>query len=351
MKILLVGPQYPDSFAFSIAANLLAMGHDVAAVDGIHAAHHRSRASNWVRKNLSRALPAVETGRFRQVLEAARRFDPVLILVTIPAMPPQIVSELKAICAARVVCWYTDSIANLDRQYLLASPFDAVFSKEPFLVRMLKDKLGIRAYYLPECCNPLAYSRPLLTVGDRNKFGCDLATMGSLHYYRARMVDLFDGYDIKMWGRNSPPWLTSPIKKYYMNQYIAESDKAKALAAAKIVLTTINFMEIEGVNAALFETAGCGAFQIADWKPTLPRLFEPEREIVTFRTRKELKEKVDFYLARPQEREEIADRAYTRVRSEHTYENRLNQLFEILNLCAKNISLPSVAELTMSQTA
>src|SRR5208283_3083358 len=109
-------------------------------------------------------------------------------------------------------------------------------------------------------------------------------------------------------------------------------EKAKAYLAAKILINTVHYCEIEGVNCTLFEAAGCDAFQIADWKPSLPELFEPEREVVTFRTRQELKAKVDYYLAHPAERQEIASRAYARAHREHTYEQRLEKMFEILGV-------------------
>jgi spore maturation protein CgeB len=104
-------------------------------------------------------------------------------------------------------------------------------------------------------------------------------------------------------------------------------------------VNTMYLAEVEGVNCRLFEAAGCGAFQIADWKPALPELFEPEREIVTSRSREELREKVDYYLARPEERRAIADRAYARAHREHTYEIRLQQMFESLGL-SKDLPMP-----------
>ena len=97
----------------------------------------------------------------------------------------------------------------------------------------------------------------------------------------------------------------------------------------------MHYGEIQGVNCHLFEAADCGAFQIADWKPGLAELFEPEREIVTFRTRDELKEKVDYYLAHAEERREIADRAYRRAHREHTYEIRLRKMFDVLGLASE----------------
>ena len=94
-------------------------------------------------------------------------------------------------------------------------------------------------------------------------------------------------------------------------------------------MNTIYYTEVDGVNNSMFEIAGCGGFQIATSKPGMAELFEPESEIVTFASRKELIEKVQHYLARPEERRVIARRAQLRAHREHTYEHRLNKLLDI----------------------
>jgi spore maturation protein CgeB len=335
IRVLVVGPQFPDSFARNVAVTLQAMGHVVATADGTRTRHHGNKYANAFWRGLSSAWPALEQLAARELIRKAREFCPDLVLVTYGAMPPPVVKELKENTAAKVVCWFTDPIVNLYRMYLLASPFDAVFLKEPYLVRVLRDKLDLNTHYLPECCNPLWHRRVPLSEEARRDYSSDLCAMGSLHYYRARMLEVFAGYDLKVWGRNCPNWLVSSVKDRYTNCYMAEQNKAEALLASKIVLNTMNHCEIEGVNCALFEIAGCGAFQIADWKPTLPELFEPECEIVTFQTGRELKEKVDYYLAHPEARREIAERAYTRAHREHTYEIRLKKMLEILELCSE----------------
>jgi spore maturation protein CgeB len=114
-----------------------------------------------------------------------------------------------------------------------------------------------------------------------------------------------------------------------MGRPVYEVEKAKAFLAAKIVLNTLHYAEIEGVNCRVFETAGCGAFQITDWKPALLDLFEPDREIVTFRTRAELKDKVDYYLQHPDQRERIARAGHIRAHRDHTYAQRLSWIFEL----------------------
>jgi spore maturation protein CgeB len=84
-----------------------------------------------------------------------------------------------------------------------------------------------------------------------------------------------------------------------------------------------------------------------DWKPGLPELFEPEREVVTFRTHQELRAKVDYYLAHAAERDEIADRSYARAHREHTYEKRLEKMFEILGLRSERLVMAADSEASL----
>jgi spore maturation protein CgeB len=327
MKILVVGPQFPDSFARNIVVTLREMGHEVSNEPGVGATYDEPKFKYTLWTYLPKVFPCLESRIFARVIKRAQKENPDLVLVTFCSMPPEVVQRLKRF-SRKVVCWYTDAISNLSRQYLLASPFDAIFVKEPFMARALHDKLGLVAEYLPECCNPRWHRRLPVTSEEGDRYRCDVTALGTLHYYRAKMFEDFVTYDAKIWGDNCPIWLRSPSKALYTNHLVLEEEKAKALAVAKIVVNTININEIEGVNCSLFEIAGCGAFQIAELKDSLPNLFQPETEIVTFRNRRELKEKVDYYLAHPAERQEIADRAYRRAHAEHTYAHRLHYILK-----------------------
>jgi spore maturation protein CgeB len=332
LKILVSGQFYPDSFGRNIAETARRMGHEVARVETTPL--HRHLNTLWVGFWMiaPRLFPALETRRQRKLVRAAREFAPDLILLTYGTLPPQVIRELRGVCSARIAVWYPDNLVNLGRQYLLASDLDAWFFKDPYIARILRDKLTLNAFYMPEACNNVWHRKVELSAEDQRKFGCDLVTASNMYYYRAKSLEPFRNYNLKIWGRSYPSWLSSPLRAVYQDIYVAEEEKARAFNAAKIVLNTMHYGEIEGVNCRLFEAAGCGAFQIADWKPALPDLFEPEREIVTFRTQQDLKEKVDYYLAHPDERQEIADRAYARAHQEHTYERRLEKMFEILGL-------------------
>jgi spore maturation protein CgeB len=348
MRTLVVGPQFSDSFTRNISVTLGRMGHEVINVEGTRFRHHGRRLPNLWWTYVPKAFPALEKRIFGEVVRAAAAVQPDLVLVTYGIMPPEVVEDVRKACKGKVVCWFIDPVTSLYRCYLLASQFDAVFLNEPFLVRVLRGKLGLKAFYLPECCNPLWHKRVSLTGEDRRKYECDLTAQGTLHYYRARMLEVFADYDLKIWGRNCPSWIASRSTSHCTHHYIAERDKAKALGAAKIVVNIMYYSGIEAVNCTLFEAAGCGAFQIADWRPCLPDLFEPEREIVTFHTREELKEKVDYYLTRPEKCSEIADRAYTRAHREHTYEVRLKKMFEVLGLSSEAVPIPESTALPVT---
>ncbi|GAB6039378.1 hypothetical protein JCM17961_00510 [Endothiovibrio diazotrophicus] len=76
-----------------------------------------------------------------------------------------------------------------------------------------------------------------------------------------------------------------------------------------------------------FEVAGCGAFQLVNDNPELRELFVADEEMVFYRDRDELFERVDFYLKNDEARERIAAAAQCRAIAEHTTAGRLRRLF------------------------
>lgn len=88
---------------------------------------------------------------------------------------------------------------------------------------------------------------------------------------------------------------------------------------------------ITGVNYKIFEIAGCGAFQLTDFKPEVPEMYEPGKEIVCFRSLDELRELIERYLRDERERRRIAEAAQKRAYSDHTLEKRARKLLEVVN--------------------
>lgn len=353
MTIVVPGIIFPDSYVRNIVITLERMGHKVVNVRTDWSQRTGSLFFQKLFARLTPALPWLEIAGWNELVRAVARVQPELVLFPYAA-PPQVIRLLRDASGAKLVCWFTDAMSNFYRSYLVAGSYDAVFIKEPSLIPLLRNKLELNAHYLPEACNPLWHDAVHLTEQDRSEFGCDLAAQGNLHYYRARMLEPFSSYNLRIWGPPCAAWIDSRCRENHQGRCLAEHTKAKALRAAKIVLNTMFYTEVEGVNNTLFEAAGCGAFQIADWKPALPALFEPESEIVTFRTRAELKDKIEYYLSHPEERDRIAQRAHDRAHRDHTYELRLRTLLSVAGLLpepAQSAGLSQTAHYSYSATS
>ena len=161
------------------------------------------------------------------------------------------------------------------------------------------------------------------------RYAADIATAGNMYAYRVAFFRNLAGYDVRLWGLPPPLWMQlGPVAKMVQSRFVAGKEKSKAFLGAKIVVNNMHPAEIWGANVRMFEVCGAGAFQLVDWRPGLAQLFEPDREIVTFRDVTELKHKIDYYLPRQEERQAIGAAARQRALRDHTYERRLTLLLD-----------------------
>jgi spore maturation protein CgeB len=82
-------------------------------------------------------------------------------------------------------------------------------------------------------------------------------------------------------------------------------------------------------NMRLYEATGVGTCLLTDWKDNITNLFEPDHEVVTYRTAEECKEKLNFLLANPRAREQIAKNGQKRCLAEHNIDRRTDKMLEI----------------------
>lgn len=83
-------------------------------------------------------------------------------------------------------------------------------------------------------------------------------------------------------------------------------------------------------NMRLYEATGVGTLLLTDDKKNLAELFEPGREVAVYSSTEECLEMIDYYLARPEERDKIAQAGQARTLREHTYFHRMQELTAIL---------------------
>jgi spore maturation protein CgeB len=76
----------------------------------------------------------------------------------------------------------------------------------------------------------------------------------------------------------------------------------------------------------VFDVLACGGFLIAEHSAELAELFKIGEELEAYHTLDELEQKVEHYLANPDEARAIAARGLAAVRARHTVRHRVRQM-------------------------
>jgi spore maturation protein CgeB len=88
--------------------------------------------------------------------------------------------------------------------------------------------------------------------------------------------------------------------------------------------------KIRQVHMRDFEAPMSGALYFVEYQEELEEFYELEREIVCYRSREELLDKVRYYLANPEEATRVRRAGYERAQRDHTWKRRFDQLFQEL---------------------
>lgn len=144
-------------------------------------------------------------------------------------------------------------------------------------------------------------------------------------------------WNVRIWhraGRKLRLISPSMFERVVNSSRISQDEMIRVFQSSRINLNlsaasaqTTN--QIKGRN---FEIPACGGFQLSGYAERLAEFFEIDKEIVCYRSRAELAEKVSYYLDHEDQRKEIAEAGYRRVLRDHTYEQRLTQLFRQMHL-------------------
>ena len=269
-----------------------------------------------------------------------------VILVCHDFLRPDEVDLIKHISNAKIALWFPDSLINFGKAFFMNAKYDALFFKDPFIIYSLGDVLKSPVFYLPECYNPKRHYVQDNNFTKDEFYECDITTAGNLHSWRIAFFQNLTNYKVKLWGNPAPLWAKNlSIIKMHQGKAVYNTEKAIAFLSSKIVINNLHFSEGWGVNVRCFEAAGIGAFQMINWRPGLNHLFKEGEEIITFKNIVDLKEKIDYWLPREEERKKIGLSAKLRAAKEHTYENRLQLLLDTLYKKANGFTIPKITQI------
>lgn len=109
------------------------------------------------------------------------------------------------------------------------------------------------------------------------------------------------------------------------------TEMPKVFHASRINLN-ITMRPIEtGLSLRIWDVLGCGGFLLTNYQAEIPEYFEIGRDLETYESMDELKEKIQYYLTHEEERVEIAINGYEKTAKYHTWEQRMMEMLRVLS--------------------
>lgn len=142
--------------------------------------------------------------------------------------------------------------------------------------------------------------------------------------YKNRFICFGDSY----WQLFIDPSQVSTDACYYTNL-------CKYYRSTRINLNVNRIQIRTAFTQRIFDCAASGAFLLTDSRSCNKSFFQtegPDREIVQFNSLEQCTELIDYYLIHEDESREIAKRAQKNVLANHTYDMRIEEMF---NICRK----------------
>ena len=222
---------------------------------------------------------------------------------------------------------YVSSDTHLGRNYRFekAKEFDYVFFNQKRAVKeyLAENKRKQVVAWLPHAAEPDSY--PHFEIIKRY----DLCFVGHMQPDRPNYNVLSRVGALDRMFKEFPNFYYGSRHPAYPGRNLFE-DAAKRFCESKICF---NISIQDDINMRVFETMMTGSFLLTNWLPTLEDLFGDYegKYFVTYKTYNEAVEKARYYLEHDEEREKIALAGYNEVLKHHTYERRIQSIFDIIN--------------------
>lgn len=324
IRVGMVGPGAEDDFATNILSGLIdigitavSLGQPDPPIPG-----RRARAFAHTLMRDPRLGPLIERAIVRRAKE-----NNVSLVITVVSLTPDTVRALRS-AGVRVVLWFPDHVANLGPLWMFNAPYDALFFKEPALVRRLTSLLELPIHYLPQGCNPRIHH----PVHSEEALG-KVVVAGNLYPTRARLLErlVSDGIPLAIYGAPEHAALHRSLQPFHTGRYIRGLEKSAVFGSAAAVLNNLHPAEMEGMNSRIFEATAAGAAVVSEHRPDLDRLFDVGNEVLAFHSYAQLLSALGSLLDDHALGRTLGAAASRRALEEHSYAARLNTLLELVS--------------------
>jgi len=164
---------------------------------------------------------------------------------------------------------------------------------------------------------------------DNKKYDC--LFIGSYEKERFEIMEYLAGNGVRidvygnMWNKANVSNISENLKIHYKE--LVGNDYNVALANAKVVLGFLRKVNLDTQTSRTFEIPACGGFMIMEYTKNQDRLFAEDKEMIYFRSKEELLNKVKYYIQHQSKAQSIVKRARLRCETDgYEYSNRIDQI-------------------------
>jgi len=332
--MLFLGENWYGSCARACCMALRRLGCDVTDIDV-------QTMFPQMRRRSSRALIRLIRPRLIReynelIIDTPSRFKPEMLLAFKGAfVEPNTLGLLRQM-GVRLYNYYPDRSPFGEECLFLESmwQYDCVFYtkcywREEVLLGRFRDSVFVPHGYDPEIHLPCGLDEVL--DGYRHDVTVVATHTANKEDTLERLLGAMPSLDLAIWGngweRCRAKRVAHCIQGYAVNGWAY----AAALSAARINMAIMSGV-VPGVaqgdetTTRTYEIPACGGFMLHERSPELLRLFEEDKEVACFASPNEAAAKIEYYLARPEEREAIADAGHRRCVPAYSYDNRMAEI-------------------------
>lgn len=140
---------------------------------------------------------------------------------------------------------------------------------------------------------------------------------------RRALIELSKHYNVNVYSNSN---VSDLLRIRYCGSVDYWSEMPKVFRASRINLNfTIPNIK-SGIPLRVWDVLGSGGFLLTNYQAEIPCFFEEGKELVCFDGVEDLCEKAGYYLSHEQERQEIAERGYYKVKEMHSYMERIRTM-------------------------
>jgi spore maturation protein CgeB len=274
----------------------------------------------------------------QSVLEAViEKKTDILICMAQAPVTARVLQECKT-RGIITVLWFVEDYMRFTYWREMAKHYDFVFTiQKGDCIDSIKKAGAGEVHYMAPGCDPIVHHPQSLTPDEIKEWGSPISFVGAGYHNRQQVFASFAEMPFKLWGTEWPG--CKPFDRMIQKEgkRLTPEEYTKIFCGTDININLHSSTERDGVdpfgdfvNPRTFELACCEAFQLVDERSLLGECFIPGKELVTFNSPSDLKEKIAYYLERPDERKKIARAGRERVLREHTYAHRLRDMLSII---------------------